>query len=91
MDTTISIFIVIILIVAPDHCEGRCRRPRRLPCREVPEQEGRSVTQDSVVFLVGAFMALPLGILIFWANTLQLPFPLENVGGWVARPIPQEG
>lgn len=82
MDTTISIFIVIILIVAPpDHREGRCRRSRRLPCREVSEQEGRRVSQNSVVFLVEVLMALPPGFIIFWIDTLQLPFPLEDVGG----------
>ena len=26
-----------------------------------------------------------------WVDTLQLPFPLRDVDGWVARPIPQEG
>lgn len=26
-----------------------------------------------------------------WIDTLQLPFPLKDVGGWISQPIPQEG
>lgn len=26
-----------------------------------------------------------------WIDTLQLPFPLRDVGGWISQPIPQEG
>ena len=26
-----------------------------------------------------------------WIDTLQLPFPLGDVGGWISQPIPQEG
>ena len=38
----------------------------------------REVYEDLFPHLVQAFP---------WADTLQLPFPLKDVGGWVARPI----